>query len=102
MSARDQMLALQQGMARSIIGQEQVVERLLLRLLADGNLLLEGCLVWLKRAPSKASPATWSLSSAASNGCTAKIMLRLTTCAPWYTIVYDTASSSARRPMPRG
>ena len=42
MSARDQILALRQGMARSIIGQEQVVERLLLTLLANGNLLLEG------------------------------------------------------------
>jgi MoxR-like ATPase len=42
MSARDQILTLKQGMARAIIGQEQVVERLLLTLLANGNLLLEG------------------------------------------------------------
>jgi MoxR-like ATPase len=42
MSARDQILTLQQGMARSIIGQEQVIERLILTLLADGNMLLEG------------------------------------------------------------
>ena len=42
MAARDQILTLQQGMARSIIGQEQVIQRLLLTLLADGNLLLEG------------------------------------------------------------
>src|SRR5262245_15955204 len=42
MAARDQILTLQQGMARSIIGQEQVVERLILTLLANGNLLLEG------------------------------------------------------------
>jgi len=31
-------------MAESIIGQEQVIERLLLTLLANGNLLLEGLL----------------------------------------------------------
>jgi hypothetical protein len=42
MAVRDQILTLQQGMARSIIGQEQVTQRLLLTLLADGNLLLEG------------------------------------------------------------
>ena len=42
MSARDQILALKQGMDRSIIGQEQVVERLLQALLANGYMLLEG------------------------------------------------------------
>jgi MoxR-like ATPase len=42
MSTRDQILYLQQHMAESIIGQEQVIERLLLALLANGNLLLEG------------------------------------------------------------
>jgi MoxR-like ATPase len=42
MSARDQIRTLQQGMARSIIGQEQVVERLILTLLANGNMRLEG------------------------------------------------------------
>jgi MoxR-like ATPase len=42
MSTRDQILELQQRMSRSIIGQEHVVERLLIGLLANGNLLLEG------------------------------------------------------------
>ena len=42
MSARDQILELQTRMGRSIIGQGHVVERLLLGLLADGNVLLEG------------------------------------------------------------
>jgi MoxR-like ATPase len=42
MSVRDQILALQQSMGRAIIGQEPVIERLLLTLLADGHLLLEG------------------------------------------------------------
>jgi MoxR-like ATPase len=42
MSTRDQILQLKQRMGESIIGQEQVIERLLLTLLASGNLLLEG------------------------------------------------------------
>ena len=42
MSTRDQILHLKQRMGESIIGQEQVIERLLLTLLANGNLLLEG------------------------------------------------------------
>jgi MoxR-like ATPase len=42
MSARDEVLALKQRMARSIIGQESMVERLILGLLANGNLLVEG------------------------------------------------------------
>jgi MoxR-like ATPase len=42
MSMRDQMLQLKRRMGESIIGQEQVIERLLLTLLTNGNLLLEG------------------------------------------------------------
>jgi hypothetical protein len=42
MSAREQILTLQERMAQSIIGQSQVVKRLLLTLLCNGNLLLEG------------------------------------------------------------
>jgi MoxR-like ATPase len=42
MSARDDVLALKKRMAESIIGQEAMVERLLLGLLANGNLLVEG------------------------------------------------------------
>src|SRR5262245_30095588 len=42
MSARDTILDLQQRMGRSIIGQERIIERLLIGLLANGNLLVEG------------------------------------------------------------
>ncbi len=42
MGARETILDLKERMGRSIIGQEQVVERLLLTLLCNGNLLLEG------------------------------------------------------------
>jgi MoxR-like ATPase len=42
MSAHDAILDLRARIGRSIIGQEQVVERLLLTLLCNGNLLLEG------------------------------------------------------------
>jgi hypothetical protein len=42
MSAREQMLDLQDRVSRSIIGQEHVVEQLLLALLANGNVLMEG------------------------------------------------------------
>ncbi len=42
MSAHEQILDLKSSMSRSIIGQETVVERLLIGLLANGNLLIEG------------------------------------------------------------
>ncbi|MFZ4284989.1 AAA family ATPase [Variovorax sp. HJSM1_2] len=42
MSSRDDILALQKQMASAIIGQEAMIERLLLGLLADGHLLVEG------------------------------------------------------------
>jgi MoxR-like ATPase len=42
MDARPQILDLKQRMARSIIGQEAIIERLLIGLLANGNLLVEG------------------------------------------------------------
>lgn len=42
MNAHESILELRDRMGRSIIGQEQVVERLLLTLLCNGNLLLEG------------------------------------------------------------
>src|SRR5262247_1836172 len=42
MSARDDVLNLKKRMAESIIGQEAMVERLLLGLLANGHLLVEG------------------------------------------------------------
>jgi MoxR-like ATPase len=42
MGARDQILELKERMGRSIIGQEHIVERLIIGLLANGNLLVEG------------------------------------------------------------
>ncbi len=42
MSAHDAVLQLKAKMAESIIGQEAMIERLLLGLLANGNLLVEG------------------------------------------------------------
>ena len=42
MTALDSINDLKERMSRSIIGQEQVVERLLMGLLANGNLLVEG------------------------------------------------------------
>lgn len=42
MSAHGQILDLRERMGRSIIGQEDVIDRLLIGLLANGNLLIEG------------------------------------------------------------
>ena len=42
MNALDSINELKIRMGRSIIGQQQVIERLILGLLANGNLLLEG------------------------------------------------------------
>ena len=42
MGARESLLALQQQLGESVIGQPAMVERLLLGLLADGHLLVEG------------------------------------------------------------
>jgi MoxR-like ATPase len=42
MSARDQVQALSRRMGESIIGQEHIIERLLIGLLSNGNLLVEG------------------------------------------------------------
>lgn len=42
MGSRQQIIELQEKITQSIIGQEMVVERLLIALLADGNVLMEG------------------------------------------------------------
>src|SRR5262245_326506 len=42
MSARDSILDLKKRMGESVIGQEAVIDRLLVALLANGNVLLEG------------------------------------------------------------
>ncbi len=41
-SARDQIVELRERMGQSIIGQRDVIDRLLIGLLANGNLLVEG------------------------------------------------------------
>ena len=42
MSARDSVFEIQKRVGRAVIGQERVVERLVVALLANGNVLLEG------------------------------------------------------------
>ena len=42
MTSRETVLELKERMGRSIIGQEHIIERLLIGLLANGNLLVEG------------------------------------------------------------
>ncbi|HVY73954.1 MAG TPA: MoxR family ATPase [Puia sp.] len=42
MTAREQILALKKNMTASIIGQDDIVTRILIGLLTDGNVLLEG------------------------------------------------------------
>ena len=42
MAAHDKILELKSRMAQSIIGQEKIIERLLIGLLTNGNLLVEG------------------------------------------------------------
>ncbi len=42
MTARESIARLSQGMSRSIIGQQVVIERIVIGLLANGNLLVEG------------------------------------------------------------
>src|ERR1700761_6575884 len=42
MSSRESILQLQQRIAETVLGQEAMIERLLIGLLANGNLLVEG------------------------------------------------------------
>ena len=42
MTAREAITQLQEGMNRATIGQEHIVDRLIMGLLADGNVLIEG------------------------------------------------------------
>ena len=42
MSSRDDIAALKERMGQSIIGQKDVIDRLVIGLLANGNLLIEG------------------------------------------------------------
>jgi hypothetical protein len=54
MSALDTILELKTRMGQSIIGQEGIVERLLIGLLANGKLLVEGLPVSPGPGPSRA------------------------------------------------
>jgi MoxR-like ATPase len=56
MTARDTILDLKARMGRSIIGQEQVQERILIGLLANGNLLVERLEVVRRRESRPAQP----------------------------------------------
>ena len=42
MSQRDKILALQEQLSTVIVGQEKLINRLLVALLSDGHLLVEG------------------------------------------------------------
>jgi MoxR-like ATPase len=42
MDSRQQISRLQEGIARSIIGQETIIEKLMMALLSNGNMLMEG------------------------------------------------------------
>jgi hypothetical protein len=53
-SIRQAVLDLQRRINRDIIGQERVVERLIIALLANGNVLIEGLLVSPRPVRSKA------------------------------------------------
>ncbi len=59
MAPRDTILDLQGRMGRSIVGQEQVLERLLIGLLANGNLLVEGLPGLAKTRAIKALARRW-------------------------------------------
>jgi MoxR-like ATPase len=58
MSPNDSILKLREKMAESIIGQEKLIERLILVLLANGNLLLEGLPVLAKTRAEFSLPRT--------------------------------------------
>src|SRR5580698_9101603 len=42
MTSRDSLLELQQRIGKTVLGQEKMIERMLIGLLANGNLLVEG------------------------------------------------------------
>ena len=56
MTARDTILDLKARMGRLIIGQEQVLERILIGLLANGNLLVERLEAVRRRESRPAQP----------------------------------------------
>ena len=60
MVTRDTILDLKARMGRSIIGQEHIVERILIGLLANGNLLVEGLPGSPRPGPSRAWRRTWT------------------------------------------
>ena len=66
MSAHDQILDLKARMGQSIIGQVDVIDRLIIGLLANGNLLVEGLPGLAKTRAIKSSDTAASESRAAA------------------------------------
>jgi hypothetical protein len=60
MSARDQVLALRKRIGESFIGQEHIIERLLIGVLSNGNLLVEGCPDWRDARGRPFSSLLWN------------------------------------------
>lgn len=67
MSARDQIAEIQRRVNASVIGQGRVVERLIIALLANGNVLIEGLPGLAKTRAIKSLSKALSSNSAASS-----------------------------------
>lgn len=67
MKPHESMLALEERISRSIVGQESIVGHLVIGLLANGNLLLEGLPGLAKPLLSRALPGTGRRTSPASS-----------------------------------
>jgi hypothetical protein len=63
MSARDQIFDLKQRISAAVIGQEAVVDQLLIALLANGHLLMEGLPGLAKTRTIKTLARTWKANS---------------------------------------
>ncbi len=74
MSARERIQELQARIGRSIVGQEHMVERLLIGLLANGNLLVEGLPGRSSRAPAY-TPTTYGPSTRSSALAQSRLMI---------------------------
>jgi hypothetical protein len=56
MTTREQVLDLRQRISAAVVGQPQVVDHLLIAMLANGHVLLEGEFRFLKITPHSAGP----------------------------------------------
>ena len=65
MSNRDAILALKESLCEQIIGQAHLVDRLLIAILADGHLLVEGAPGLAKTKAIKALQRDWKATSIA-------------------------------------